>query len=58
MSDKAQVDLAQAVKRIRENMPAMLELIQLEARQTRAKFLALVEQGFSASEALELCRKL
>ena len=56
MSDNEQVSFAQAVKRIREYLPAMLELIQIEAKQTRAKFIALRNEGFTAVEALELCK--
>lgn len=49
--------LAQAVRNLRENLPALLELDELQARLTRKKFLALVSQGFTEAQALELCKK-
>lgn len=60
MSDKREAEramLAQGVLHLRENLPALLELDALQAKLTRAKFLALVEQGFNEQQALELCRK-
>ena len=57
MSDeKYQFDLAQSIKRMRENMPAMLEIVELDALQKMAKFRALVKAGFTEAQALELCK--
>lgn len=50
--------LAQAVRNLRENLPALFELETLQAQITRKKFLALVAEGFSEQQALELCRKV
>lgn len=58
--DKREADraaLAQSVKNMRENLPALMEFEQLQARLSRHKFQALVEAGFSEQQALELCRR-
>ena len=58
MNDDAdKVSMAQAVKNMLENMPALMEFERVNARLTRAKYLALVEQGFTKDEALALCKK-
>jgi hypothetical protein len=54
--DKPRVALAQAVRELRENIAAHVELSQLQARITRAKYLALLKEGFSEADALMLCR--
>ena len=54
--DKAKVDLARVVLDLRDSLPAHIELAQLMARVTRAKFLALVAQGFTVDQALTLCK--
>lgn len=51
------VALAQMVRNLRENMPALMEFDAMQARLTRKKFLALVAEGFTEQQALELCRK-
>lgn len=55
MNEKDRINLAQGVKTIRENLPAMLEMAQLNAQVTRAKYLALVKEGFTEAQALDLC---
>jgi len=55
-NEKQQFELAQAVKSMRENLPAYLELAQLTAVQTRAKYLALIDSGFNEHQALTLCK--
>lgn len=57
MEDKQKVTLAQSVKELAENMPAMLELTALNAKITRKQFMALIEQGFTREEALQVCKK-
>lgn len=57
MSEKDNAALAQSVKTLRDNLPAMMELKQLDAKLCRVKFLALVEQGFTEQQALELCKE-
>ena len=55
MSNDPAVALAQAVRQMRETLPAMLEINELQAQITRAKFKALVKQGFTEAQALYLC---
>ncbi|MFS2047538.1 hypothetical protein ACEN9J_03015 [Variovorax sp. Varisp41] len=55
MKEQDRINLAQGVKTIRENLPAMLEMAQLNAQVTRAKYLALVKEGFTEAQALDLC---
>jgi len=55
-NEKHQYELAQAVKNLRDNLPAFLELARLQAVQMRAKYLALIEAGFDQAQALELCK--
>ncbi len=54
---KRQVILAKGVKELAENMVALIEYEQLNAKLIRAKFLSLVNVGFTEAQALELCRK-
>lgn len=56
--DKEQLSIARSVKTLRENMPALIELAGINARLTRAKFVALQAQGFTDAQALELCWRL
>jgi hypothetical protein len=57
-ADKEQVSIAQSVRTMRENMPALLELAEIQARLARAKFVALSKQGFTDAQALELCKSI
>jgi hypothetical protein len=52
-----QLALAQAVKSMRENMPAMMEHEELRAIIIRKKFITLVQSGFTETQALELCKQ-
>jgi hypothetical protein len=54
--DKARVALAQVVRDIRDNIAAHIEYNQLQARITRAKYIALVKEGFTEAQALQLCK--
>ena len=54
--DKGKVALAQLVRDLRENLPAHIELNQLQARLMRARYLALLAEGFNDQQALVLCR--
>jgi hypothetical protein len=56
-NESSQVTLAQAVKNLRDNLPALLEMEEINARITRRKFVALQAQGFSEQQALELCKR-
>lgn len=53
--ENKQVLLAQEIKRLRDNLPAMLELQRLQAKMMREKFLALIKEGFTEEQALKLC---
>ena len=53
--DQKSVALAKAVRRMREELPAQLEYIELQAQLTRARYLALLKQGFAHEDALRLC---
>lgn len=53
-----QRQIALAVRSMRENLPAMLEMVVLEAQLQRARYVALLANGFEKSEALTLlCKK-
>lgn len=54
--ERAQVNMAQLLKRAQEEWPMQVELERLMARQVRVKFLALVAEGFTESQALDLCK--
>lgn len=47
--------LVSAIQEMEARFPATIELIQYQARVARIKYLALVEQGFTSSEAAALC---
>lgn len=51
------VDFAVTVKSIRDNILCHIELAQLNARIWHARYAALVKQGFSEDQALQLCTK-
>lgn len=52
-----QVELAQAVTFFQENMPALIAKLKIDAKLHRAKYAALLEEGFTDEQALELCRQ-
>ena len=64
MSDVKVVDIGEkqrdkikdAIRDMQAQLPYIVAGQQAMAKATRAKYLALVEEGFSASEALELCK--
>lgn len=53
--EQAAAKMAQAVRSLRDNMPALLELAQLETTLIRARYVALIEKGFTPEQALHLC---
>ena len=55
--EKNSIKLAQAVRRFKENMPAMLELETLNATAMHARYTALLKAGFTAEQALFLVKK-
>ena len=54
--DALRAELAKTVRSMRDNIDLHIELSQLLAQITRTKYVALVEQGFSESQALSLCK--
>lgn len=51
-------ELASAVGELRQRMPGMIEYNRIMAKVQRDAYLAYVEQGFTAKQALELCKTL
>ncbi|POF95113.1 hypothetical protein BGP83_11105 [Pseudomonas putida] len=47
---RAHVDL------LRRNMPEQIEAMQLMAKIRRAQYLALVAEGFTEAQAIEICK--
>lgn len=54
--DQGKMKFAVFVREMRESMSAHIEFAQLDAKIKRAKYVALVAQGFDERQALELCR--
>ncbi len=54
--DAQRAELEKSARMLRENMDLHTEIARLLAQTTRAKYLALVEEGFSESQALILCK--
>jgi hypothetical protein len=54
--DKKRVVLAQLARDMRDDIAAYIEINQLQARVTRAKYVALVKKGFPEEQALFLCK--
>ena len=48
-------EFAAAIDVVKNTWPQQLELIAYQAKEVRARYLALVKEGFSAAEALDLC---
>lgn len=55
--ENRKVAFAVLVREMRENLPAHIEFEQLRARVIREKFSALVKNGFTETQALELCKQ-
>lgn len=45
-----------ALEAMKRNLPILLEYASLQAQLKRAKFLALVKEGFSEQQAIELVK--
>ncbi len=50
-------ELKQALSEFRRTLPELIEFHKLEAEIWRHKYKALIEQGFTVAEALQLCSK-
>lgn len=54
--EREQVDLAQIVKRLKENMAATLEYEEVRAKIARKRYNELRNVGFTASEAIDIVK--
>ena len=57
MDENQQVDIAKAIKTMRENMPAMLDYFEITGQMRFKEYQAFLRAGFSAQQALELLKK-
>ena len=55
MSD-ATKELSNALEVHKRNLPYFIEYEKLQAKVVRQKFLAVIKEGFTVDEALELCK--
>lgn len=49
-------DMKALVFKFLENMPALIEHAKLDAKLKREQYLALVKEGFTEAQAIELLR--
>jgi hypothetical protein len=49
-------EMAQALRDMRESTDNYVQIFAIQAPLIRAKFNALVKEGFSESQAIELCK--
>lgn len=54
--ERSQANMAQSLKNMKDNWPMLVEIEQRLAALTRVKFLSLVKEGFTESQAMDLCR--
>jgi hypothetical protein len=54
--EERQVGLAQAVRAINENWAGHVEFHRTMARVARVKYLALLKEGFTEEQAMQLVR--
>lgn len=54
--EKRQVDFAQIVKNMRDNMIAVLEYEEVRAKLARKRFLELQKEGFTEAQAIDIVK--
>lgn len=54
--DKGRADRDKALRDMREGLAWHLEYLAIQAQLTRAKYLALLKEGFTDKQAIELCK--
>ena len=57
MTEKEQVQMAQAIRAMNEGIVPVIEFQKYQAKIMRAKFVALMNEGFNEAQALILCRQ-
>lgn len=55
-SDIKEKKFAADIEEMKLTLPSMIAFQSIQAQITRAKFLALIEAGFTRQEAFQLCK--
>jgi len=56
--DEKMTERQKLIKKMHDDLPFMIQVMGHQARMTKAKYDALIKEGFTKSEAFELCKKL
>lgn len=51
-------NLKESLRELKSGFDAFAEYLQILAKLTRIKYRALIDEGFTEAEALELCKEL